>query len=52
MGNLFKILAFVVDIAKGLGNVVKNLQKQNRIKKDEKEQSDLEKIINSDNNSK
>jgi len=52
MGNLFKILAFVVDIVKGLSGIAKNLQKQNRIKKDEKEQADLEKIIDSDNNSK
>jgi len=45
MGNLLKILSFAVDIAKGIGKLMKTFRRKQIQKKDEKEQADVEKII-------
>jgi len=52
MKDLLKVLSFAVDIAKGLGKLITMLQKEDRKKKDEKEQAEIEELIDSNNNCK
>ena len=45
MGSLLKILSFAVDVAKGISSIFRIFRRKQVEKKDEKEESELEKII-------
>ncbi len=45
MGTLFKAIVAIGGMIKGIGNIISKIKNRNRIKKDEKEEAELEDIL-------